>query len=232
MSVLPSSKYSRLSELLVSGGSDTGPKSEGVLAVTDATSFPDALTNPSTYGPALAGGAPTAASGLATPVGVALGVGVGEAAAVAGVIETVGVIVCCDGVADADVLGSVGAEAHPTSNADPSNRPALVQVGTRIPSARFRELTIGIMFSKRKRVIRVTTAFSSESNDRAFAIPRFKRFGAESRRTRSRREAGRSRALTEYPKEVDCSDLAWRPSEKRHPQRTSAFDQTQELLQH
>src|ERR1017187_4508257 len=84
MAVLPSSKYNRLSEVLVNGGSDTASKSEGVVAVTDASTFPAAFTNPRTYGPAPSPprGAPTAASGLTTPVGGELGVG--ETAGVAG----------------------------------------------------------------------------------------------------------------------------------------------------
>src|ERR1700693_3030893 len=99
MSVFPSSKYNRLSEVLVSGGSDTGPKSEGVVPVTDATTFPLALTNPSVYGPSFAGGAPPTASGFTTTGGV----GAGEAMAVAGAIEGVG----------------VAAAAHPARSIDP-----------------------------------------------------------------------------------------------------------------
>src|SRR5579862_6953344 len=99
MAVLPFSKYNRLPEVLVSDGSFPGPKSEGVVAVTDATTFPAAFTNPRTYGPAPSPprGAPTAASGLTTSIGVELGVG--DAAAVAGAIEAVG----------AEVVANVGA---------------------------------------------------------------------------------------------------------------------------
>jgi hypothetical protein len=107
MAVLPSSKYNRLSEVLVNVGSDTAAKSEGVVAVTDATTFPAAFTNPRTYGPAPSAprGAPTAASGITTPVGVELGVG--EAAAVAGAIEAVG----------AEVAATVGATVELTVGA-------------------------------------------------------------------------------------------------------------------
>jgi hypothetical protein len=109
---LPSSKYNRLSEVLVNGGSDTASKSEGVVAVTDASTVPAAFTNPRTYGPAPSPprGAPTAASGLTTPVGGELGVG--ETAGVAGGIAVVGAEVAATVGATVEVTVEEAVELH------------------------------------------------------------------------------------------------------------------------
>jgi hypothetical protein len=133
-------------------GTELSPYSEGVVPVSVATTVPWAFTNPSVYGPTLAEGDATTASGLETTVAVGVGLRVVAGTSVAGSIEEVGVVATLEGEATTDGLGAVAAEAHPTIRVDPTSRLTIALAAAGILAALRLEPMLGAMTNQRERV--------------------------------------------------------------------------------